>query len=218
MTCSILLCGATGLVGRECLRLLLASPEFSTVATLTRRVLPPELAATPGAAGKLEQRMVDFERLRESAELLRADQIICALGTTLEAAGSRQQFRHVDYDYPLAIAQLGLQHGAQHFLLVSALGANPRSLIFYNRVKGELEEAILSLPYRSVTIVRPSLLVGTRARPRRAEELVKRLAWLVPARYKPIPVSSVATTLVREATADKPGRRIIESAQMWRYA
>lgn len=218
MTGSILLCGATGLVGRECLRMLLASPEFASVATLTRRALPPELASAPNVVGKLEQRVADFERLHEEPELLRAEQIICALGTTLETAGSRQQFRHVDYDYPLAIAQLGLEQGAQHFLLVSALGANPRSLIFYNRVKGELEEAVLALPYRSVTIVRPSLLVGTRARPRRAEELVKRLAFLVPARYKPIPVSCVATALVREATADAPGQRIIESAQMWRYA
>jgi uncharacterized protein YbjT (DUF2867 family) len=166
---------------------------------------------------RLEQRVVDFERLRAHAALVRADQIICALGTTIETAGSRQQFRHVDYDYPLTIAQLGLEQGARHFLLVSALGANPKSLIFYNRVKGDLEEAILALPYQSVTIVRPSLLVGERARPRRAEEIVKRLAFLVPARYKPIPARCVATALVREAMADAPGRRIIESAAMWRY-
>jgi uncharacterized protein YbjT (DUF2867 family) len=198
--------------------MLLTTEEYSRIVTLTRRPLHPEITNTPGAAEKLEQHVIDFERLREHAALVRADQIVCALGTTLETAGSRQQFRHVDYDYSLLLAQLGLEQGARHFLLVSALGANPRSLIFYNRVKGELEEAILALPYRSITIVRPSLLVGTRTRPRRAEELVKRLAFLVPARYKPIPVSCVATTLVREATKDEPGHRTIESSQMWRYA
>ena len=204
------------MVGRECLRLLLADPHFDTIATLSRRALPPEMVP-PEQARRLEQRVVDFDHLSENAPAMKSDQIICALGTTIEEAGSRQRFREVDFGYPLAIARLGVEQGAKHFLLVSALGASSRSLIFYNRVKGELEEAVLALPYRSVTIVRPSLLVGARARPRRGEEVARRLAFLVPARYKPIPARAVAAALVRMARDDAPGIRIMESREMLRF-
>lgn len=217
MTHTVLLCGATGLVGRECLRLLLADPHFEAVATLTRRALPPELVPAEHAR-RLEQRVVDFDHLADNAPAMKADQIICALGTTIEEAGSRQRFREVDFGYPLTIARLGVEQGAKHFLLVSALGASSRSLIFYNRVKGELEEAVLALPYRSVSIVRPSLLVGNRARPRRGEEVARRLAFLVPARYKPIPARAVAAALVRMARENVEGRRIMESREMRRFA
>ncbi|HWG52697.1 MAG TPA: NAD(P)H-binding protein [Gemmatimonadaceae bacterium] len=212
MTRSVLLVGATGLVGRECLHLLLATPVFTQVATLSRRPLPPDLI--DGRSAAAEQRVMDFDQLASHPALVRADQIICALGTTIETAGTRERFRHVDFDYPLTIARLGLEQGAHHFLLVSALGANPRSMIFYNRVKGDLEEALRALSYRSLTIVRPSLLVGERARPRRGEEMGKRLSWLVPARYKPISAGMVATALVRAAVTDEPGQRIIESVEI----
>lgn len=197
--------------------MLLADPHFETVATLTRRALPPELVPAEQSR-RLEQRVVDFDHLAENAPAVKADQIICALGTTIEDAGSRQRFREVDFGYPLTIARLGAEQGVRHFLLVSALGASSRSMIFYNRVKGELEEAVLALPYRSVSIVRPSLLVGARARPRRGEEVARRLAFLVPARYKPIPAHAVAAALVRMARDDAPGQRIMESREMRRFA
>lgn len=197
--------------------MLLADSLFETVATLSRRALPPEMVPAEQAR-RLEQRVVDFDHLSENAPAVKADQIICALGTTIEEAGSRQRFRDVDLGYPLTIARLGVEQGAKHFLLVSAIGASSRSLIFYNRVKGELEEAVLGLPYRSVTIARPSLLVGARARPRRGEEVARRLAFLVPARYKPIPAQAVAAALVRMARDDAPGRRIMESREMRRFA
>jgi uncharacterized protein YbjT (DUF2867 family) len=197
--------------------MLLADPHFETVATLIRRELPPELVPAEQAR-RLEQRVVDFDHLADNAPAMKADQIICALGTTIEEAGSRQRFREVDFGYPLTIARLGVEQGAKHFLLVSALGASSRSMIFYNRVKGELEEAVLALPYRSVSIVRPSLLVGNRARPRRGEEVARRLAFLVPARYKPIPARAVAAALVRMARDNSKGHRIMESREMRRFA
>jgi uncharacterized protein YbjT (DUF2867 family) len=197
--------------------MLLADPHFDTVATLTRRALPPEMVPLEHAR-RLEQRVVDFDHLSENAPAMKADQIICALGTTIEEAGSRQRFREVDFGYPLTIARIGVEQGAKHFLLVSALGASSRSMIFYNRVKGELEEAVLALPYLSVSIVRPSLLGGARARPRRGEEVARRLAFLVPARYKPIPAHAVAAALVRMARDDLPGRRTMESREMRRFA
>jgi uncharacterized protein YbjT (DUF2867 family) len=206
---SILLAGATGLVGRECLRLLVGDPAFSRVVVLARRPLP-ESASAP----KLEAHVVDFDGLEANAALFKVDQILCALGTTIKQAGSRARFRAVDHDYPIALARLGLQHGARHFLLVSALGANPRSRIFYNRVKGEVEEAVLALPYRSVTIARPSLLLGERRDRRLGEEIGKRVAFLVPSKYKPVQAQAVAAALVRLAREDAPGRRVIESEEI----
>jgi uncharacterized protein YbjT (DUF2867 family) len=144
--------------------------------------------------------------------------IICALGTTIRQAGSRERFRRVDLEYPLAVARLGLQRGARHFLLVSSLGASARSRVFYTRVKGELEDALLAMPYPAITIARPSLLLGQRAEFRLGEEVARRLAPLVPGPYKPVPAAAVAAALVRAAREDRPGHRIIESAEIRRLA
>jgi uncharacterized protein YbjT (DUF2867 family) len=209
---TVLLCGATGLVGREALHQLLADPGIARVRALVRREL--ELRDP-----RLELCVVDFERLAEhAAALAGADQLVCALGTTIKQAGSREAFRRVDHDYPLALARLALEHGARHVLLVSSIGASPRSRTFYLRVKGELEEALAGLPYRSLSILRPSLLVGERAERRRGEELAARLGFLFPARYKPIAAAEVAAGLVRLAREDAPGRRIVESAELRAWA
>ena len=176
---------------------------------LSRRALPAELTRP-----NVESHVVDFDRLAAAPELFRVDQVLCALGTTIRQAGSQERFRVVDYEYPLAAARLGLAQGATHFLLVSSLGADARSRVFYSRVKGELEAAVLALPYRSVTIARPSVLLGTRAEFRLGEQLAKSLSFLVPARYKPVQARAVAAALVAAAREDAPGRRIIESAEI----
>jgi uncharacterized protein YbjT (DUF2867 family) len=206
---SVLLLGATGLVGSHCLRLLASDPAFSRVVVLTRRALPVEQASR-----SVEPHVVDFDNLAGHPELFRVDQILCALGTTIRQAGSQARFRAVDYEYPLQAARLGLAEGASHYLLVSSIGANARSRAFYTRVKGELESALLALPYRSVTIVRPSLLLGPRAEHRLGEQVAKRLAFLTPRKYKPVHAHAVAATLVGAARDDIPGRRIIESHEI----
>lgn len=163
---------------------------------------------------KVEAHVVDFDGLAAHEELFAVDQVLCALGTTIRVAGSQQRFRQVDYEYPLAAARLGLEQGATHYLLVSALGANARSRVFYNRVKGQLEAAIAALPYRSVTVARPSLLLGPRAEYRLGEQIAKRFAFLVPSKYKPVDAHAVAATLVRAAKEDAPGWHVIESSDM----
>jgi uncharacterized protein YbjT (DUF2867 family) len=210
---SILLLGATGLVGNHCLRLLANDRDFDRVVVLTRRALPREQLSA-----SVEAHVVDFENLSVYGELFRVDQILCALGSTIRAAGSQARFRQVDYVYPVEAARLGVAQGASHYLLVSSIGANARSRAFYPRVKGEVESAILALPYRSVTIVRPSLLLGPRAEYRLGEQIAKRLAFLVPRRYKPVDAHAVADALVRAAKADVPERRIIESGEILRAA
>jgi uncharacterized protein YbjT (DUF2867 family) len=207
---SVLLAGATGLVGRECLRLLLADPGVERLVVLARRALPASLVPQQGVS-KLEAYEADFARLEQHVALMNVDQIVCTLGTTLKQAGSRRRFREVDYGYPETLARLGVREGAHHFLLVSAVGANARSRFFYNRVKGELENAVRALPYRGVTIVRPSFLAGKRDEERPFEQLALRFAWLAPRRYRPVPASRVAAALVRAAQEDRQGVRIIES-------
>jgi uncharacterized protein YbjT (DUF2867 family) len=210
---SVLLAGATGLVGRECLRLLLPDAGFARIVAVVRRPLSPDIRSP-----KLDTHVIDFDQLTEYDELFRVDAVICALGTTIRQAGSRTRFRKVDLEYPLTFAKLGLEGGCRHFLLVSALGANPRSRVFYNRVKGETEEAILALGYHRVTIVRPSLLLGPRAQLRLGEEVAKRVSrWLgpmVPRAYRPVEARAVAAALVREARETAAGTRIIESADL----
>jgi uncharacterized protein YbjT (DUF2867 family) len=210
---SIVLLGATGLVGGECLKLLLADAVFGPVRVLVRRPLPSGMASP-----KLEVHVTDLERLDQQPELLAADHLVCALGTTIRQAGSQERFRQVDYGIPLAAARTAVGRGARHFLLVSSLGASARSRVFYSRVKGELEEAVLGLGFRSVTIVRPSLLLGDRSEFRLGEALFTRLAFLPLGKYQPIHARDVAAALVRVAREDAPGTQIIESAQMRAWA
>jgi uncharacterized protein YbjT (DUF2867 family) len=208
-----MLCGATGLVGGECLRLLLADPTFQRVVVLTRRPLPDDIPAGANPA-RLEQHVVDFDRLDAQAHLFQVDTIICALGTTRKQAGSKERFRRVDFDYPLQIARLGRQQGADHFLLVSSIGANARSHFFYTRVKGEIEDAVSSLGYPAVSIVRPSVLLGERREARPGEKLAGLFAFLTPPRYKPVAAAVVADALVQLARERTPGRRIVESREI----
>jgi uncharacterized protein YbjT (DUF2867 family) len=208
----VLLAGATGLVGGECLDLLAADGTVSGITALVRR--PPRESTR--LAGKVRFAKADFDHLDRQAELFSVDQVICALGTTIKRAGTREAFRRVDFGYPLAIARLALAQGARHFLLVTALGADPKARVFYSRVKGELEEAVLALGYPAVTIVRPSLLLGTRDEFRLGEEVAKRLAWATPQKYRPVQARDVAAALVAAAREDRPGRHWIESVQIGR--
>lgn len=208
----VLLAGATGLVGGECLDLLAADGTVSGITALVRR--PPRESTR--LAGKVRFAKADFDHLDRQAELFSVDQVICALGTTIKRAGTREAFRRVDFGYPLAIARLALAQGARHFLLVTALGADPKARVFYSRVKGELEEAVLALGYPAVTIVRPSLLLGTRDEFRLGEEVAKRLAWATPQKYRPVQARDVAAALVAAAREDRPGRHWIESVEIGR--
>jgi uncharacterized protein YbjT (DUF2867 family) len=191
----VLLLGSTGLVGREVLSLLLLDDTVSQVTVVARRPSGQRHA-------KLREHVFPLDAMEEHPEVFAVDQIFCALGTTIKVAGSQEQFRRVDHDYPIAAARLGLAHGAQHYLLVSSLGANPRSRVFYNRVKGEVERDLVALGYARVTIARPSLLLGERTEFRIGERIASRLGFLMPPRYKPIEARTVARALVIAAGED----------------
>ncbi|XQA62321.1 NAD-dependent dehydratase [Xanthomonas sacchari] len=207
----ILLAGATGLVGGHALRQLLAAPACSAVIAPTRRAL--ELVHP-----KLFNPVLDFDALPTQAPWWQVEAAICALGTTMRQAGSREAFRRVDHDYPLAIARLLRQHGAAAFALNSALGANPRSWVFYNRVKGELEHDLRALGFPSLALVRPGLIGGERAQRRRGEHaaslVLRALGPLLPRRYRINPAEHIAAALVDAALRPRPGVRVIDAAQL----
>ena len=162
----------------------------------------------------MRELITDFSDLQEHPEWFQVDLVFSALGTTIAKAGSQAAFRRVDLEYPLAIAKLARSQGARHFLFVSALGANSRSLFFYNRIKGELEEAIRSLGYPSVTIARPSLLLGPRRESRFGEQLAKRFAWLLPSPWAGVQASDVAKALVQAAQEGRLGVQLLENKRM----
>jgi uncharacterized protein YbjT (DUF2867 family) len=206
---SVLLLGASGLVGGECLRLLSSDDAFDRIVILHRRAFDPKRLHP-----KVEAHVVNFDHLTSAARFFAVDQIICALGTTMSEAGSRRRFRTVDLLYPLTAAHLGIEKSASHFLLVSAHGASVRSPFFYSRIKGELEAGVTELPYRSLTIARPSMLLGVRERPRMAERVAGALSFLAPSKVRPIKASDVALALVRTAVLDESGRRVLESIEL----
>lgn len=213
MAISVTLLGATGLVGGHTLDILLAAPEVDRVVVVGRRSVPDP--NTPGASSRrLVQRVLDMHRLADHADAFASDAVICALGTTMKQAGSRDAFRRVDHDIPLEAARIALAQGAGHYLLVSALGANLESRVFYNRVKGEVERGVLSLRFRTTTIVRPSLLLGEREDVRIGEQAAKFVGWLVPGRLRPVLARDVARVLVHRALAAEPGARVVESEEV----
>lgn len=208
---NLMLVGASGLVGQQVLRLALADPGIGRLVAPTRRPLAP--------ADRLDNPVVDFERLPAQAPWWKVDAVICTLGTTMAQAGSEAAFRRVDHDYPLAVARLALDAGAGAFVLNSALGAAAQSRVFYNKVKGEAEDAIIALAYPSLTLVRPSLLDGgprpdSRPGERIALMFARGLRPLMPARYRAVATEAVARVLLAAAKARAPGVRIIESERI----
>jgi uncharacterized protein YbjT (DUF2867 family) len=199
--------GATGLVGRETVRALLAEPAFARIVAWTRR---PSGLRDP----RLDERVVDFEQLDAAFVHALTDAAVCCLGTTIKTAGSKERFRRVDYEYVLAFARAAKRAGAKHFVVVTSLGANPHSALFYSRVKGELEEALATLPFESLSIVRPSLLLGERAELRMGERLFTPLSRILPKRYRGIEARTVARAIVRLLSEPARGRRVVPSEEL----
>lgn len=168
-----LLVGATGLIGKQLLTKLLHVPYYDKVVVLSRRSLG--MVHT-----KLEEVIFDFNNPNPS--LVKADDIFCCLGTTIRKAGSKEAFKKVDLLYPLSIAKLGLKNGAEKFLIVTAMGSDAESGIFYNQVKGEVEKGLSLLNYPILHIFRPSLLLGNRQETRLGEKAGEVLAAI----FKPI--------------------------------
>jgi uncharacterized protein YbjT (DUF2867 family) len=210
-----LVAGATGLIGRALVRRLLSTARYQRVHLLLRRP-----ATGFPSSERLKAHTVDFEMLPTT--LPEVDDVYCCIGTTIKAAGSEVALRHVDFYTVVRAARAAWTAGADRLAVVSALGADPKSRVFYNRVKGEMEEAIRHIGYTSVVIARPSLLAGDRAslgQPMRPLEqlalrLLRPVKELVPRNVRPIEAETVAQAMLDAMLEAKPGVRVLSSGAM----
>ena len=184
------------------------------------RILDSRAASRSSIIAKLKVHQVDFARL--PAAFPAVDDVFIALGTTIKVAGSEAAFRQVDFDFVVNTARAARAAGATRLAVVSAFGADAKSRIFYNRVKGEMQAAIAQLGYESVVIAQPSILLGDRAalgQPARSGEiwaarLLGPLGWIVPKGVRPIQARAVASALLAAILDAKPGVRILKSGAM----
>jgi uncharacterized protein YbjT (DUF2867 family) len=205
--------GASGLIGRELLRRLLREPVYESVVALTRRPLNTgdRIVDVPAHFDKLERVLAPVVPAAATVDAY------CCLGTTIRAAGSERAFRQVDFDYVVAFGHWAAQHPVRRLVVITALGADAESRVFYNRVKGQVEIALRELTGLALTIVRPSLLDGPRAEWRVGEFLAlavsRPLRGLLPARVRPVRAADVAQSMIDAAQrADAPA--LIESADL----
>ncbi|CAM4470582.1 NAD(P)H-binding protein [Paenibacillus tarimensis] len=213
--------GASGLVGQELVKLLLGDKRYEQVTILVRKKLSM-------AHPKLVQREINFdllEQLADQRELFAGAVIYCTLGTTIKKAGSQEAFARVDYEYPLALGRLAKEHNADRFLIVTSMGANPQSRIFYNRVKGQVERDLRALGLPSLYIFRPSLLLGNRSEFRLGERIGAVAAAGLPflwvggmKRFKPVEARVVALAMQQAADQGPDGEQIYESSAISRAA
>jgi uncharacterized protein YbjT (DUF2867 family) len=201
-----LLFGATGLVGRECLNLLLEDEAYDTTHILMRRAIEGL-----DRHSKAVQYVIDFDAFIESGDMPEVDHVFCALGTTMAKAGSKEAFRNVDYEYTVGIARMARSAGARHFVLVSSMGASTKSLFFYSRVKGEVEDAISAIGYPALTIIRPSVIVGDRPERRLGEQIGAWLLRFASRSLQPVHARDIAAAMVSAARTDPIGKRVILS-------
>lgn len=200
-----LVLGATGLIGKELVRILLENGQYEKIQLLVRR--PVEFNNK-----KCDTHIVNFDELHKYSALFQVDDVYCCLGTTIKKAKTKDAFRRVDYEYPVESAKLAKNNGAEKFLIVSSMGADANSRIFYSRVKGELEESLRRLNFPSLQIFRPSLLLGNREEFRFGEKVAEKASGFLnfimigPLRhYKGIQAKKVAEAMAIIAHSDKKG-------------
>ncbi|MCF2443156.1 oxidoreductase [Dyadobacter sp. CY345] len=210
-----LLIGATGLVGKQVLQNLLNSEDYGEVKILTRR-------DTGVRHQKLNEIFFNFDN--PDASLVKADDIYCCLGTTIKKAGSEESFKKVDFIYPLQIGRLAKLNGSTKYLIISSMGADAKSMIFYNRVKGEIERELTDLHFETLHILRPSLLLGDRGETRTGEKIGEILSKILNPvmigplkKYAAIESSKVATGMVKLGQFPNKGTFIHDSAELQQY-
>lgn len=207
----LLLLGATGLVGSRTLKLALSNDAFSEVIAPTRKPLAPSDRLVNPVGPRLEE-LVPFLMSYQP------DALICALGTTQAKAGSKEAFRYVDYELPIALGKAAHTAGVETCAIVTAMGASPDSMSFYYRTKGEVERDIQQIGFRSLTICRPSLIGGERNEARAAEgaalALLRFLAPILPKKFQVNPADVIAAALLDAVIAVKMGCRWVDSQEM----
>ena len=206
-----LVAGASGLVGSSLVKMLLQEREYESVHILVRKEINL-------AHQKLHQHVVDFDHLATTNFDFKADDAFVTLGTTIAKAGSKNAFYKVDHDYVISFARKALSLGAMGIFVVSSMGANPASSIFYNKVKGKMEEDMKVIGFPRLGIFRPSLLLGPRTEKRAGEKfaswMMQTLDFAIPAKYKAIHVDKVARKMIELALQNENGVFLLESDKL----
>lgn len=207
-----LIIGSSGLVGKHLVRLLLKENYYGSIRLLVRS---PQNYNSP----LIEEILFDFDNPDE--EQVIADDVYCCLGTTIKKAGTKEAFTKVDYQFPVTIAKIAHTNGSRRMAVVTAIGSNPTSKIFYNKVKGDVELELKKIPFQALYIFRPSLLLGKRDENRFAESagkiVMRIIAPLLPKKIRGIHASHVAQSMIQEIQKDRKGVFYIESKQMQHF-
>lgn len=214
MAKTAIIIGASGLVGNEVLKLLLTDDRFNKVNVFVRKPLPVNHP-------KLEQHVIDFDLIYKSTDLVKGDVLFCCLGTTIKTAGSKDEFKKVDYSYPLAFAKIAKQNEVKKFLIISSIGANNTSSNFYLKVKGDIEKELEKLKFESLIIARPSMLLGDRKEFRLGESTGKMVMKLISIlfigklkKYKAVEARTVAKAMIELSESDLAGVSVIQSDKL----
>jgi uncharacterized protein YbjT (DUF2867 family) len=207
--------GATGLVGKQLVKQLLGNENFGKVRIFVRR-------DTGIQHPKLEKQVVDFAKEETWAKMLTGDVLFSALGTTLKQAGSKEKQYEVDFIFNLNFARKAKANGIKNYVLVSSIGANSKSKIFYTRIKGELDEAVAKMDFKNLAILRPSSLTGDRDETRWVEKMsipiVRFVTQFVFKKYRPISDETVAQAMIEAALNPHPGKTIWEADEVLKLA
>lgn len=206
--------GATGLIGNNLLHQLLNHPSYSKVTAIVRTEIPLQHP-------KFKQLVVDFDRIENHHDYIKGDVVFCALGTTKSKTPDQEQYRKIDYQYPLDIAFIAHQNGITQYHLVSSLGANANSSVYYTKLKGEVERDLKSIPFKAVHIYRPSLLDGDRKEHRNAERfMIGLMRVLNPLligslkKYRSIKIETVASAMLKQSLKQLDGIYTYDSDQI----
>lgn len=211
MSKTAIVAGGTGLVGRHLVDLLVAAKEFDKIIVLVRKGSTHQFKGVT----VLE---IDYDHLSDFSSQLCADAVFCCLGTTMKKAGSKEQFYKVDFTYPHELAMLALENGSRQFNIVTASGANPESMFYYNKVKGGIENALSNLEFHNINILRPSLLLGQRDEQRVGEKIGAAIAKVINPlmvgrlkKYRAIQAETVARAMVKVSLENREGLQILPS-------
>ena len=204
--------GATGLVGRQLVTDLLDHPDFETIRIFVRK-------ASEMRHPKIEEQIIDFNMPETWRHLVQGDVLFSTLGTTIKTARTKENQYRVDYIYQYEFARAAAENGVNSYILISSIGANAKSSVFYSRMKGELEEAVAKLNFKKLIVIRPSILDGNRREKRAGEKyglIISRFfTRFVLKNYKPTPVNVLATKMIDLCLGKVAGFQIIEGLEIF---
>ena len=205
MTKKAIIVGASGLIGSKLLDVLLNQPEYDQVLSIGRKKIKSRNT-------KLEQIVVEFDDIEDHEDQIKGDVIFCCLGTTRRDTPDLNDYRKIDHDYPLRLAEIALRNGIEQYHLVSAMGARSDASNFYTKIKGDTEDDLKKVGLKGLFIYQPSLLIGHRNKPRVMETIAVWVMKIVSPlmlgdfkKYRAIQALDVAKAMYKQSLKNKTG-------------